>query len=55
MKPKSKAFLFTYATANLGLITYGVMVGLAPNVLLDAFSKYVYEFPTGATTAIAYH
>lgn len=54
MKSKSRAFLFTYATASLGLIIYGVMAGLAPNVLLDVFSQYVYEFPTGATTAIAY-
>ncbi len=54
MKSKSKAFLLTYATANLGLIIYGVMAGLAPNVLLDTFSQYVYEFPTGATIAIAY-
>jgi hypothetical protein len=51
---KSKAFLFIYTTANLGLIIYGVMAGIVPNVLLNAFSQYVYKFPTDATTAIAY-
>jgi len=51
---KSKAFSFTYATANLGLIAYGVMAVFAPNFLLDTFSQYVYEFPRDATTAIAY-
>lgn len=50
----SKAFSFTYALANSGLLLYGIMVLFSPNILLDIFSQYVYDFPRDATNAIAY-
>lgn len=40
--------------ANLGLILYGVLALLNPQVLTDSFSARVYQFPSEASAALAY-
>ncbi len=51
---KTRRFFITYLAANLGLVLYGVLALLMPNILLDSFFLRVYQFPAEATRAIAY-
>jgi hypothetical protein len=51
---KSRIFFITYTTANIGLIAYGVMALIQPDILLKPFLEHVYQFPAGATIAITY-
>ncbi|MFC2055404.1 hypothetical protein ACFLV7_14075 [Chloroflexota bacterium] len=51
---KSRLFFITYAAANVGLVLYGVLALLMPNILLEPFSAHVYQLPDDATRAAAY-
>ena len=51
---KARIFLITFAIANLGLILYGFMVLIKPDILLEPFSTHVYQFPEEATNATIY-
>lgn len=51
---KSHTFIIAYTAANVGLITYGVMALIQPDVLLHSFSAHVYQFPPEATNASAH-
>jgi hypothetical protein len=44
----------TFGTANLGLILYGGLALLNPQILTDSFSARVYQFPPEASAALAY-
>ena len=49
-----RIFFITYAAANLGIIAYGILALLNPGILLDSFSRRVYQFPSDATVAVDY-
>lgn len=51
---RSRSFYGTFGVANLGLILYGVLALLNPQVLTDSFSARVYQFPSEASAALAY-
>ena len=51
---KARIFLITFAGANLGLISYGFMALIKPEILLEPFSLHVYQFPEGAANATIY-
>ncbi len=51
---KSRIFFITFAAANLGLILYGVLALIKPDILLEPFLAHVYRFPVEATTATIY-
>jgi len=51
---KSQLFFVIYATANVGLILYGLLAVINPSVLLESFSEHIYRFPAEATRATAY-
>jgi len=54
MTIKTRIFLITFTTANLGLIIYGVMALLKPDILLETFTTHIYQFPSGAAAALTY-
>jgi hypothetical protein len=49
-----RIFLTTYLIASLGLVLYGVLAVVNPEIPYAPFSLHVYQFPTEAGTAIAY-
>ena len=51
---KSRIFIGTFAIANLGLILYGVIAIIKPDILLEPFLTHVYQFPPEATGATTY-
>lgn len=51
---KSPLFFITYATANLSLVAYGAFAILMPSILLDPFTRHVYQFPVEAARAVDY-
>lgn len=51
---KSRLFFITYTAANVGLIIYGIMALVQPDILLEPFFVHVYQFPPEATFAVAY-
>lgn len=51
---KSRIFFITYLAASAGLILYGVIALIQPDVLLKPFLAYVYQFPSVATGAVTY-
>jgi hypothetical protein len=51
---KSRFFFITYTVANLGLIAYGLMALIQPDILLNTFLTHVYQFPGKTTYAITY-
>jgi hypothetical protein len=51
---KSRIFLITYTAANVGLIAYGILALINPDILLETFLAHVYHFPPGASNAITY-
>lgn len=51
---KSRIFIITFLTANIGLIFYGILALIKPDTLLEQFSMHVYQFPAEANTAINY-
>lgn len=40
-----RLFFITYGAAGLGIIAYGLLALLNPDILLDSFSRHVYRFP----------
>jgi len=54
MTIKTRIYLTTFAIANLGLIVYGVMALLKPEILLETFTTHIYQFPSGAAAAVTY-
>jgi len=51
---KVRFFLLIYTVANLGLILYGIMALIKPEILLEPFSTHVYQFPAEATQVTVY-
>ena len=51
---KSRIFFITYIAANMGLILYGIIALIQPEVLLKPFLTHVYRFPPEATNATTY-
>jgi hypothetical protein len=51
---KSRIFFFTYVAANVGLILYGIIALIQPDVLLKPFLAHVYQFPPEAANATTY-
>lgn len=51
---KTRIFFITFIVANLGLILYGALVLIKPDILLEPFLVQVYRFPTGAAQATTY-
>jgi len=51
---KLRFSLITYTAANAGLILYGALVLLMPNIILQPFSEHVYQFPEGAFRVVTY-
>jgi deazaflavin-dependent oxidoreductase (nitroreductase family) len=51
---KTRFFVIVYATANLGLVLYGVLALLMPSLLLGPLSLRVDQLPADATRAAAY-
>jgi len=51
---KRRLFYGTFGAANLGLILYGLLALLNPQILTDSFSARVYQFPPDASAALAY-
>ncbi len=49
-----RIFYGTFGSANLGLILYGLLALLNPQILTDSFSARVYQFPLEASAALAY-
>jgi len=50
----ARAFLVVYGTADAGLVLYGILALIRPNLLMEPFSASVYQFPADAAVAIAY-
>ena len=51
---KSRIFFTTYIAANVGLILYGIIALLQPDILLPPFLAHVYQFSPGAADGMAY-
>lgn len=51
---KLRFFFTTFGAANTGLILYGLLALLSPNILVETFSSSVYQFPSTATAATSY-
>ena len=51
---KTRLFYGTFGVANLGLVLYGLLALVNPQVLTDSFSVRVYPFPPDASAALAY-
>jgi hypothetical protein len=51
---KTGVVYIVYGSANLGLILYGLLALLNPQVLTDSFSARVYDFPPDASAALTY-
>lgn len=51
---KTRIFFITFIIANLGLILYGAMALIKPEILLESFLKHVYQFPPEAAGATTY-
>ena len=49
-----RLFFWIYAAANVGLLAYGVLALLNPNVLLESFETRMYQFPDSAVAAVRY-
>src|SRR6266536_5966305 len=51
---KLRTFFIIYGIANAGLILYGALALLNPNILFESFSVHVYQFPPNANLAVGY-
>lgn len=51
---KYRIFFIVYAAANVGLVVYGIIALIQPEILLGPFLTYVYQFPAEASDAITY-
>ena len=51
---KTRFFFITYTIANLGLIIYGLLALIKPDILLKTFLTHVYQFPPEASYATTY-
>jgi hypothetical protein len=51
---KTRIFFTTYAIVNLGLIAYGLLALINPDILLETFLAHVYQFPPEASHATTY-
>lgn len=51
---RTRSFYGTFGAASLGLILYGGLALLNPQILTDSFSARVYQFPSEASAALAY-
>jgi deazaflavin-dependent oxidoreductase (nitroreductase family) len=51
---KTRIFFITFTVANLGLILYGILVLIKPEILLESFLVHVYQFPQEAADATTY-
>jgi len=51
---KARAFLVVNGIAEAGLVLYGMLALIRPNLLMESFSASVYQFPAEATVAIGY-
>jgi hypothetical protein len=51
---KKKVFFAIYGIASFGLIVYGAISVLAPDILFEPFSMHVYQFPDNAGAAVSY-
>ena len=51
---KLRTFFVVYGIANASLILYGLLALSTPNLLLESFSVYVYQFSPNATLAVGY-
>jgi hypothetical protein len=51
---KTGVFYVVYGAANLGLVLYGLLALLNPQVLTNSFSVRVYDFPPDASAVLAY-
>lgn len=54
MTRRTRIFYGTFGAANLGLVFYGLLALLNPQILTDSFSARVYQFPLEASAALAY-
>lgn len=51
---RSRFFFITYAMANVGLVVYGLMALVKPEILLEPFLANVYQFPPEGINAVLY-
>ncbi len=51
---RPRIFYGTFGAANLGLVIYGLLVLLNPQILTDTFSARIYQFPPDASIAQTY-
>ena len=51
---KLRFFFVIYTVANLSLLAYGILALLNPGILLNSFSRHVYQFPEGTVAAMNY-
>jgi hypothetical protein len=51
---RTHIFCGTFGAANLGLILYGLLALLNPQILTDSFSARVHQFPPEAYAALTY-
>lgn len=51
---RSRFFFITYVTANAGLVVYGLMALVKPEILLEPFLVHVYQFPPEGIDAVLY-
>lgn len=51
---KTRIFCITYAVANLGLLAYGLLALIKPDILLETFLAHIYQFPPEASHATTY-
>lgn len=51
---KFRIFFITYIVANIGLILYGIIAMIQPEILLESFIVHIYQFPSEATNAVTY-
>lgn len=49
-----RLFYGTFGAANLGLVLYGLLALLNPQVLTDSFTTHVYRFPAESSFALTY-
>lgn len=51
---KSRSFFITFIAANVGLVLYGILALVKPDILLETFLTHVYQFPAQARSATTY-
>jgi deazaflavin-dependent oxidoreductase (nitroreductase family) len=51
---KTRIFFATYTAANIGLVFYGLLVLIKPEILLEPFTANIYQFPAEAAVATTY-